>query len=111
MGQDEIGDLGIVHLDGVQTLRTADETYSKLREGGGRYAVLEIDCLGVTEVDLSFIQMLIAARTRARSMGRTLRLAHPASGALLEALERGGFLTGIPDQATDQAFWLQPEKA
>jgi hypothetical protein len=78
-------------------------------EMAARFDPLEIDCGGAGEVDLSLIQLLIAARTGARLAGRTVRLASPASGALLDALQRGGFLSGRP--AEDCAFWLQPDKA
>jgi anti-anti-sigma regulatory factor len=90
-------------------LRTADDTHAKLLEMSARHASLEIDCSGADDVDLSFVQLLLAARSSARLSDRTIRLAHPASGALRDALQRGGFLTDVTDQAADRAFWLQPE--
>jgi anti-anti-sigma regulatory factor len=99
-------DVGRVILEGALTIRTAEATYAKLLEAASLPAV-EIDCSGATEVDVSLIQLIVAARASARQGGRGLTLAQPADGALREALQRGGFLAAGADPATaDQAFWL-----
>lgn len=103
------GETGRLSLTGACTVCSAEETHAKLLDMAARCAALEIDCRGVGEVDLSFVQLLLAARTSARLGGRTVRLASPASGVLLEALQRGGFLSG--QSGADCAFWLQPESA
>jgi ABC-type transporter Mla MlaB component len=105
MEHQESFDVAHLALHEARTLRTADDTHARLLEMSGRHAVLEIDCSAVDEADLSFIQLLLAARESARRSGRTVRLAHPVTGALREALQRGGFL----EAAADQAFWLRPE--
>jgi anti-anti-sigma regulatory factor len=51
-----------------------------------------IDCAGADEVDVSFIQLLIAARRAAQRNGKQLRLAAPPEGALQAALTRAGFI-------------------
>ena len=61
---------------------------------------LEGDC----QVDISFIQLVEAARIYAGSAGKPIALAEPASGSLLETLERAGFLEGM--NAEDAKFWL-----
>jgi ABC-type transporter Mla MlaB component len=110
MAYQKNGKVGHLVLDGVRTLRTVEDTHAKLLSLSGRHAVLEIDCSAAEEVDLSLVQLLLAARSSARRSERVVRLAHPASGALRDALQRGGFLTSIADQMTaDQAFWLQAE--
>lgn len=53
-------------------------------------------------IDLTFIQLLESARRTARETGVAFGLAAPATGALRETLERGGFLVA----ADDQDFWL-----
>ncbi|HWL18233.1 MAG TPA: STAS domain-containing protein [Bradyrhizobium sp.] len=106
MKYQESGDVGRLVLDGPLTLRTVEETHAKLLEMCACHASLDIDCSAADEVDLSFVQLILAARSSARAADRTIRLAHAASGALRDTLQRGGFLT---DQAADQAFWLQPE--
>ena len=79
-------------LEGSLTLRTIETTRTKLLEMMERHQALEIDCSGATEIDLSFIQTVLSARASAQSAGKTIALAHPASGALRDALQRGGFL-------------------
>jgi hypothetical protein len=56
------------------------------------------------QVDISFIQMIEAARIHAGTAGKSIALAQPATGALLETLRRGGFLEGM--SADDAKFWL-----
>jgi hypothetical protein len=78
--------------------------HTKLLEMTSRYQALEIECSDADEVDLAFVQLLLAAFTSANLSGRIVKLARPASGALLETLQRGGFLSG--HAAADQVFWL-----
>ena len=99
-------------LDGALTLRTIETTRTKLLEMLERHQALEIDCSAATEIDLSFIQLLLSARMSAQSTGKTIALAHPASGALSDALQRGGFLGAVPGQGTaDETFWLKAARA
>lgn len=59
------------------------------------------------EADLSFVQLVEAARMDARAAGKTMRLAAPAAGSVLKVLKRGGF---IDAQSPDDAqFWLHQE--
>ena len=97
-------------LSGSMTLQCADDIHARLLERAGE-PTLEIDCSGVTEADLSLVQLILAARVSAQRAGRTVRLAHPASGILLQVLEQGGFLQPGGDRPTqDQAFWLHAGK-
>ena len=78
-----------------------DELGAALRQDGPVVA----DLSAVTEIDLTFIQLIESARRKAVETGRNLTLRHPASGAVLEVLLRGGFLH---DATSDRArFWLQ----
>jgi ABC-type transporter Mla MlaB component len=99
-----------VVLDGALTLRTIETVRSKLLDMMERHQTLEIDCSAATEIDLSFIQVLLAARTSALSLGKTVALAHPASGVLRDVLQRGGLVGAVAGQ-TDEAFWLQAARA
>ncbi len=60
------------------------------------------------QVDISFIQIIEAARAYAGTAGKHITLAQPASGALLETLRRSGFLEGMSDD--DAKFWLHQGK-
>ena len=60
-------------------------------------------------VDLSFIQLITAARLSARTSGGELALAEPASPILRGVLSRAGFIEGA--SAEDLKFWLHSENA
>jgi ABC-type transporter Mla MlaB component len=99
---------GRVVLEGAVTLRTIDSTHAALREALAKHAKIEIDCATATEIDLSAIQLLLAARKSAEAAGKSLALSAPADGALRDALSRGGFLPNSPDStATTDSFWLK----
>jgi anti-anti-sigma regulatory factor len=97
-------EIGTLRLEGVLTLRTANDIKSQLSESGARYGTVVVDCGEIDEVDLSIIQLLLAAQLSAHAANRTIRLAQPVSGALRGALERGGFFSEPTVQ--NQAFWL-----
>jgi len=78
-----------------------DDLDAALRQDGP--IIVEIDA--VDETDLTFIQLIESARRKAVETGRDFRLCHPAGGAVLEVLRRGGFLD---DETSERAkFWLQ----
>jgi hypothetical protein len=56
------------------------------------------------QIDISFLQMIEAARIYAGTAGKRIELSQPASGPLLETLRRSGFLEGM--SADDAKFWL-----
>ena len=61
---------------------------------------------GTTRADVASVQFIVAARHQAELKSKTLRLAAPAQGVLLEVLENAGFLHG---DSPDRAFWLHQE--
>ncbi len=98
---------GRLVFSGAATLQSAEAIHAQLL-GKADQPVLEIDCGGVDEVDLSFVQLVVAARESARKAGRSVTLAQPASGVLREVLERSGFIgAGVDQPNSDQAFWLK----
>lgn len=60
-------------------------------------------------VDLSFVQLIFAARTQANRAGGKLSLARPTGRNVLSILERGGFLQDA--SAEDLEFWLHQESS
>lgn len=64
-----------------------------------------LDISGITETDLTFIQLMESARRKAVGAGRDFALRHSADGAVLEVLRRGGFLDN--DSSDRATFWLQ----
>ncbi|MBO9559375.1 MAG: STAS domain-containing protein [Caulobacter sp.] len=91
-----VGDLTVANIS-----QARDELGAALRQNGP----VVVDIVGVGEIDLTFVQLLESARRKAAETGRELRLRHPADGAVLEVLRRGGFLD---DEISERAnFWLQ----
>lgn len=94
-----------IAFTGEQTIRTVAEAADRLKEvlaGGG---AVEIDCGAVTEADLAFVQVLLAARKSAARLGIGLSLAAPADGPLLACLKTGGLL------ASEPGFWMRKDDA
>ena len=111
MTQDAASD-GRLVLEGALTIRTVDAACATLREAVTQQSSVSIDCSAADEVDLSFVQLLIAARASARLSDKTVVLAARPDGALLDALTRGGFRIVNEDQSADgQAFWFKGTEA
>ncbi len=97
---------GRLALDGALTIRSAEAVSAKLLDAVNRHSSLSVDCSGVTEVDLSFVQLLIAARVSAQSLQSSVALASRPEGALLDALTRGGFQVAEEDRQGEAVFWF-----
>jgi len=94
-----------ITLDGAQTVRTIDAAHHDLVAALAAHAAVTVDCAAVTEVDVSLIQLLLAARASARLNGKAVALTAPANDALRTALLQGGFLRDDAD-GPEAAFWL-----
>ena len=95
-------------LDGPRTLRTATETCTSLLEALTLHPAVSIDCTAATDIDLSFIQLLVAARNTAGQASRTVTLAENPDGVLLAALSRAGLRSvklALPGGTDD--FWFE----
>lgn len=99
---------GRLVLEGALTTRTAEALCTTLRENIAHNPAVLIDCLAATEVDLSFIQLLVASRVSAAQSGKTVVLSASPDGALLTALTRAGFsVTQEAQSDTAPAFWFE----
>lgn len=68
--------------------------------------ILDVDA--EAQVDLSFVQLVTAARKHAEMRAGRVLLARPATGDLYDVLKRGGFLDEMTPDAAH--FWLHQEK-
>ena len=91
-----------VSLTGSLTIRTANSVRAQLLDAVAKGHAVTVDCSGADEVDLTFVQLLVAARASAGRAGGGLALTQPAGGALMAALRQGGFINGDRD---DDRFW------
>ena len=94
-------------FSGPLTVRVAKPIRARIIEALRQFPSVTIDCSGATEVDLSFIQLVLSARKSASASAKTLSLAQPADGALLEALRQAGLVAPAGrEPVADQTFWL-----
>ena len=95
-------------LDGPLILRTAIQTCSALSEALGKNEAVSIDCNAAADIDLSFIQLLVAARNSAQQAGRAVSLAKGADGTLLMVLNRAGLRpVNSVTPGDDDDFWFE----
>jgi anti-anti-sigma regulatory factor len=94
-----------VSFSGDVTISNIEAAHADLGAALRQDGPVVIDVSGVTETDLTFVQLIESARRKAAEAGCDFTLRHPADGAVLEVLRRGGFLD---DDTSDRAkFWLQ----
>jgi ABC-type transporter Mla MlaB component len=101
------GDLTLV---GALTVRNIRQIHDHMRDVLHQHAHMRIDCQAASDIDLSFIQLVLAARRSAEAERKSMSLAHPASGVLLERLTQAG-LVGPDANQTEQDFWFGKEIA
>ena len=96
-----------VRLDGVLGIRSIEPLRRTLAEAIGSHPAVEIDCSGAESVDLSAIQLLLAARRSGQRAGNSVVLSVPLGPALESALRQGGFLASPGESApAPDPFWL-----
>ncbi len=91
------------------TIRYAAKTKEALADGLLAESTLSLAINPEAAVDLSFLQLVAAARLHARRAGGGLAIAEPAGPKLREVLDRAGFLEDA--SAEDLNFWLHTETA
>lgn len=91
------------------TIRNAAAIKTALVERFQQDSKINLEFNPAAAVDLSFVQLLAAARLSARNSGGELTLTAPASPMLRDVLSRGGFIDGA--SPGDLKFWLHSENA
>lgn len=92
-------------LSGPHTIATIAATRDGLLAAMAEHEDLLIDCAGVTEADLTLLQVLLAARASAQRAGRRLRLGGALQGGLGAVLADAGYAPR-PGQPGETSFWL-----
>ncbi|OBS53528.1 hypothetical protein A8B73_05595 [Methylosinus sp. 3S-1] len=82
----------IVACSGKQMIAEAPEIREALRNAFRQSLDIVIDCSLATEVDLTFIQLLIASRRTAHAIGAALQIVAQPDSTIAEALRRAGFV-------------------
>lgn len=96
-----------IPLKNSLSIKNISEIYSNISAGlnSNISIVLEID--EGPDADLSFIQLVEAARREAQAQNKKISLARPAAGSILKVLERAGFVEAFNRE--DAQFWLHKE--
>ena len=94
----------VISLETSATLRGIDALREQLLETFAEHSSVELDASELAEIDLSFLQLMEAARAHAAHEDKTIRLTRPANPALKALLERAGFLTA--PTTDDLEFWF-----
>jgi ABC-type transporter Mla MlaB component len=92
----------VIGFSGAATIRQAEDIAERLKQALASSDRIEVDCAGLTEVDTTFIQLILSARKSAEVAGKALTLSAPAGGVLLDALTICGAQHGARAQ-----FWLE----
>lgn len=100
---DNLGETtGEVRLSGPLTIRRAGELRDALLAALGSHQSIILELQDDAEADISFVQLLLAARQSARAQGKQIALKQPSAGSLLAVLNGGGFI-----DADTAGFWTQ----
>jgi len=81
----------VLSLTGSLTTPRAEAVHSEALAALNGHASVAIDCANASEMDVAFIQILVAAQRLAVKSGKTVGLAAPPAGVLAETLKRCGF--------------------
>jgi hypothetical protein len=96
-----------VALSGLLTIGTVSAARAALLASFERHDTLLLRIGAESDADIAGIQLVLSARDYARTNSKTLALAEPAAGTMLEVLRRGGFLEDPTED--DRKFWLHEE--
>lgn len=98
-------------LSGELNVRSAAETQSTLLASLRANRSVQLDCTQVSDVDLTFVQLLLAARKSASASGVQISLTYTDDGPLDRALQRAGLGAAFAKATeTDRAFWSSQAK-
>jgi anti-anti-sigma regulatory factor len=97
----------VIEAPSSVTVRSAGEFAGQLLGAVQTGGDIDIDLASLVEVDLSFIQLVLAARSHVEQEGARFGFVQPANPPLAALLDRAGFL-GDP-QPADIDFWFHGE--
>ena len=87
------------------TIGSAESIAEVLKSALAQSSPIVIDCDAVEDADISFIQLVLAARQSAKHLGKDVELKSPASGALRSILVQAGLVSGHDAQTKEDRFW------
>jgi ABC-type transporter Mla MlaB component len=89
-------------LTGDISVKSAQETLSHLKQALAAHSSVALDTSGVTQADVTTVQTLLAARTKAQALGKSLTFKGPPGSKLQAVLDGAGFMNPAQPAA---GFW------
>src|SRR5215217_3150672 len=100
-----------IALDGTIGLRDVTALTAQFREALAKHSDIVVTTNGLTGIDITVLQLLVAARKSAMAAGKSLALEAPAAPALELVLVKAGFLSATGEATTpDGDFWTHATK-
>lgn len=93
-------------LQGTLTISRVDELRVEILESIHAHPAVALDCAKAEEVDVAFLQLLIAANHTAEKLGKIVRFLAPPPPVLADAITRCGFPPVSPTTSLAQTFSL-----
>lgn len=99
----------MARISGELSLRTAQHLVEMLKQALAKYSNITVVFDAVTSIDITTLQILLAARNSAMAAGTLLTLQLPAEGMVPELLRRAGFIDADGTAMTPEGdFWAPP---
>jgi ABC-type transporter Mla MlaB component len=91
-------------LTGDISVKSAQDTLGHLKQALTEHTAIALDTSGVTNADVTTVQTLLAARTKAQALGKSLTFMGPPGAKLQAVLDGAGFMS--PAQPAVR-FWTE----
>lgn len=89
-------------LTGDVSVRSAQDVLGRFKEALAAHDAIVVDTADISQADVTTIQTLLAARSKAEALGKSLNLKGPPGPRLQAVLEGAGFLNPAQPAAR---FW------
>jgi len=89
-------------LSGDVSVKAAGNVHGLLKGALAEHASIAIDTAGIDQADVTTVQSILAARSKAAALGKTFTLAGPPGEKLHAVLKGAGFLNPTQPAAP---FW------
>ncbi|HTJ59090.1 MAG TPA: STAS domain-containing protein [Devosiaceae bacterium] len=98
-----------IELSGALGLRDVAGLAASLKTALEAHQAVTLAAEGLTEVDVSILQVLVAAHKSATKTGKSLQFKATTAGTLRQTLVKAGFLTAGGEPLTPEGnFWVGP---
>lgn len=92
-----------IPLEGDLTIARSDVVRLQIAKALENNGNIELDCQSASSIDVSFVQLVLAARISARSHGICFRIKQGRNDALMTVLRSAGFIGA--DGISEDALW------